>query len=167
MKYIYIFGFIFLFSCSQTPPEVNASVALVEQTPTRNLSRVPDKISLELENARQGANINYKNFTLILGKKYTSALGNLCRNFEVKFNDSKKELNLEDQVLENNLFQSNQNKIISKKNNPRKTNKNQPRVACQTDLNQNQSSENKIWYVANPIMSSSNSKILQLENLTY
>lgn len=70
--------------CTSGPPRAEASRALVERvTPTDGKEAIPSALYSAVVEAPAGEQLSYRDNTLVLLEKYTSALGRECRRVRV------------------------------------------------------------------------------------
>ncbi|WP_223669282.1 hypothetical protein [Kangiella shandongensis] len=85
-KVIYILTFcplIFLQSCVSAPPEVYASVPLINGESHPSGEYLPEGMQASLESKKAGEHFTYDNKQMKLGRDYMSALGLNCKEVQV------------------------------------------------------------------------------------
>ncbi|HEY9032252.1 MAG TPA: hypothetical protein VIM93_12890 [Kangiella sp.] len=70
---------LLLQGCVSAPPEVTASIPLIQNQKAYSGDYVAEDFSQKIENAMQGDTLHYQGNTILVGKEYTSALGLNCK----------------------------------------------------------------------------------------
>ena len=72
---------LFMLGCTSSPPVIKASVALIDKPiESKNINNaLPEKLSNAVQTRPQGYVSIYNGTMMLLGNKYTSALGSECR----------------------------------------------------------------------------------------
>jgi len=84
MKYNYLIALftplIFTLGCTSSPPVIKASVGLINKPiESEKVNALPTELDKAVQGRPQGYVSIYNGTMMLLGKKYTSALGTQCR----------------------------------------------------------------------------------------
>lgn len=79
-KSIGLIGLLLLLQgCISAPPEVSASIPLIQGQKQYTGDYLSEDFSQKVESAMQGDTLRYQGNTMLIGKEYTSALGLNCK----------------------------------------------------------------------------------------
>lgn len=79
--FIYLLLPTILSACTSAPPELDATRPLIETVITTNSNiTIPPELWQDLHKGKLGHVVYFNHVKVVLGRRYYSALGNVCRN---------------------------------------------------------------------------------------
>ena len=81
---VLLLSVVLLGGCASAPPEVTASINLISTPSISSFTQqVPLNVAQQLSKQPPGAEFDYKDITVTLGRLYISALGHTCRELSL------------------------------------------------------------------------------------